>query len=87
MGGTTGSFVQIVAHWQQQGAAYRVRAIHHGDGAVGLVIEVFGPGTSQRSAVVRGDVGELTPLLGGHRSSDGQRTAVVEALFDASRWC
>lgn len=82
----TRSLGRWVAKWWCQETAYRVRRVSYGDGTFGLVIEVLGPGSAQRSAVIRGDVDSVAPLGGWDWSSDAQRTAAVEALFDPRRW-
>jgi hypothetical protein len=83
----TGPFGRWVARWWNDETAYRVRRVCYADGTHGLVIEVLGPGREQRSAVIRGDVESVAPLRGWDWSTDAQRTAAVEALFDPRRWC
>lgn len=85
--GTTGLVEHQVVKWGYRNTTYRVRSLRYGDGSDGLVIEVFGPGPAQRSAVVRGDVAAVAPMGGWRGSSDAQRSEVIEALFDRSRWC
>jgi hypothetical protein len=82
----SGLVVQPVTKWSYRNVLYRVRSLCYVDGSEGLVIEVFGPGAGQRSAVVRGDVASVAPLGGWRWSSDEQRSEVVEALFDPCRW-
>jgi len=78
--------LRSLAKWRHYQTAYRVWAIRYGDGSDGLVIEVFGPGSHQRSVIIRGDVAGIAPAAGWQESTDAQRTEVVEALFDPRRW-